>query len=134
MNSSIAVGREVVLSAERMNGASSVGAALAIGFKDIGSGLAAWRLWTMFGWNDIRQRYRRSTLGPFWITLSMAVFVMLLGFIYAKIFNQDIAFYLPYVAGGLIIWGFISSSMVESSASFIEGAGIIKQLQLPFSL
>lgn len=134
MTSSAIVNREVVLSAKRMNGASSVPAAIAIGFGDIRAALVSWRLWSMLGWNDIRQRYRRSTLGPFWITLSMAVFVLLLGFIYSKIFNQDIAVYLPYIAGGLIIWGFISGSMLESSASFIEATGIIKQLQLPFSL
>ena len=41
--------------------------------RDAVSALAAWRLWTMLAWEDIRQRYRRSVLGPLWITLSMAV-------------------------------------------------------------
>jgi ABC-type polysaccharide/polyol phosphate export permease len=49
--------------------------------------LANWQLWSMLGWNDIHQRYRRSALGPFWITISMAIFIVLLGFIYSKLFH-----------------------------------------------
>jgi len=43
----------------------------------------------MLGWNDIRQRYRRSTLGPFWITLSVAFFIVVLGEIYSRIFHVE---------------------------------------------
>ena len=32
--------------------------------RDLVAGLLAWPLWTMLGWNDIRERYRRSVLGP----------------------------------------------------------------------
>ena len=37
------------------------------------SGARAWQSWGILGWHDIRQRYRRSTLGPFWITIAMGV-------------------------------------------------------------
>ena len=66
--------------------------------RDLLSGIRAWRLWTMLGWNDIRQRYRRSVLGPFWITISMAVFITLLGVIYSHIFNIELRTYLPYLS------------------------------------
>jgi ABC-type polysaccharide/polyol phosphate export permease len=104
------------------------------GARDLYAGLANWQLWSMLGWNDIHQRYRRSALGPFWITISMAIFIVLLGFIYSKLFHQDIAIYLPYVAMGLITWGFISGTTVEACSAFIENAGIIKQIRLPYSI
>jgi ABC-type polysaccharide/polyol phosphate export permease len=104
------------------------------GARDLYAGLANWQLWSMLGWNDIHQRYRRSALGPFWITISMAIFIVLLGFIYSKLFHQDIAVYLPYVAMGLITWGFISGTTVEACSAFIENAGIIKQIRLPYSI
>ena len=47
---------------------------------DIVSGAALWRLWGRLGWNDILQRYRRSLLGPLWLTASMAIMVISLGF------------------------------------------------------
>src|SRR5438477_1424449 len=52
---------------------------------DLWSGLILWRLWIMFGWIDIRQRYRRALIGPFWITISMAVMVVTLGIIYSSL-------------------------------------------------
>ncbi|MCU1340557.1 MAG: transporter permease, partial [Bryobacterales bacterium] len=47
--------------------------------RDIYGGISNFRLWSMIGWRDIKQRYRRSTLGPFWLTLSMAFMVTGLG-------------------------------------------------------
>src|SRR5712672_3857854 len=80
------------------------------GVRDLIEGMANWRLWSMLGWNDIHQRYRRSAFGPFWITISMAIFVVLLGVIYSKLFHQELAVFLPYIAMGLIIWGFIAGT------------------------
>src|SRR5688572_27507141 len=51
---------------------------------DILASLSNWRLWTMLGWLDIRQRYRRSMLGAFWITISMAIMVVALGILYSS--------------------------------------------------
>jgi ABC-2 type transport system permease protein len=104
------------------------------GVRDLCAGLANWRLWSMLGWNDIHQRYRRSALGPFWITISTAIFIVLLGFIYSKLFDQQLAVFLPYIAIGLIIWGFISGTTTEACSVFIENAGIIKQIRLPYSI
>ncbi len=102
--------------------------------RDIVEGFAHWRLWTMLGWEDIRQRYRRSVLGPFWITLSMGTLIGLLGVIYSRIFKVDIATYLPFFAIGYIIWGFISASITESCGAFQEGERIIKQVKWPLSI
>lgn len=104
------------------------------GLRDLYRGICNFPLWSMLGWSDIRQRYRRSALGPFWITLSTALFIALLGVIYSRIFNQDIATYLPYIAVGLICWGFISGTTIESCVVYIEGTAVIKQMRLPYSI
>jgi ABC-type polysaccharide/polyol phosphate export permease len=123
-------GRAQQSAPRRVNAAPPLGA----GVADLIAGLKAWRLWTMLGWNDILQRYRRSTLGPFWITLSMAIFIVLLGAIYSRIFKMTLATYLPYIAVGIIVWGFISGTTIESCSAFVDGGGIIKQIRLPYSL
>lgn len=104
------------------------------GLRDLRDGIAAFRIWTMLAWNDIRQRYRRSVIGPFWITISMAIFVTVLGVIYAKIFGRDIAVHMPYVAMGFMTWHFITGTTVEACRVFNEGAGIIKQIRQPYAL
>jgi ABC-type polysaccharide/polyol phosphate export permease len=102
--------------------------------RDLIAAFRAWSLWTMLGWNDIRQRYRRSVLGPFWITLSMAIFIMLIGVIYSHIFHINVQTYLPFLTPGYIIWGFISQTTNESAGAFQEGASIIRQIRLPYAI
>jgi homopolymeric O-antigen transport system permease protein len=100
---------------------------------DLYRGLHAWRLWTMLGWNDIRLRYRRSVLGPFWLTLSMAIFIVTLGLIYSRIFHMELRIFLPYIAVGFVTWGFISGTISESCSAFLESESVIRQVKLPFS-
>lgn len=107
---------------------------LRIGADDILSALKMWRLWALLGWNDVRQRYRRSLIGPFWITLSMAIFTVLLGVIYSYLFKTDIRVHLPYVAMGLVAWYFISGTITDSCSAFISGSSIILQIRLPLAL
>jgi ABC-type polysaccharide/polyol phosphate export permease len=102
--------------------------------RDIYAGLRAWRLWSVLGWNDIRRRYRRSYLGPFWITISMTLLVVALGFLYAHIFNTDIETYLPYLSLGFIVWAFISTCVKDSCPIFAVHANLIKQIRIPFSV
>jgi lipopolysaccharide transport system permease protein len=101
---------------------------------DLHQGLQQWPLWTMLGWSDIRQRYRRSTLGPFWITLSTGLFILVLGVIYGRLFNIDVASYLPYFAVGYVVWTFIASTTIDCCSAFLEAERIIKQIKRPFSV
>jgi hypothetical protein len=100
---------------------------------EIIDGFRTWRVWTILGWDDIRQRYRRSILGPFWITLSMGIFISLLGGIYGRLFHMALATYMPYLSVGYIVWGFIAAVTNDSCVAFQEGARIIKQIKLPYS-
>ena len=106
----------------------------ALALQDVVEGACAFRLWGMLGWQDVRQRYRRSTLGPFWLTISMGALVGGLGVLYAGLFRMDVADYLPFVAAGLIIWGLLSGLITEGCAAFIGAEGIIKQVNLPLSI
>ena len=101
---------------------------------DLRDGLNAWELWGTLGWHDLRQRYRRSTFGPFWLTLSMGIMAGSIGMLYAGIFGQEIHDYLPFLAVGLIVWGFISASILDACYVFILCEGIIKQVRAPLSV
>ena len=68
------------------------------GLADVQRGLSSWRTWWMLAWNDVRRRYRRSGLGQFWLTLSMAATIGGLGYVYSHLFGVDVSTYLPYIA------------------------------------
>lgn len=91
-------------------------------------------LWIRLGWNDILHRYRRSTLGPFWSTANTAITVIALGAVYSQIFNMPIGQLLPYVCAGLIVWGFISSVLLDAGNLFSSSESYIRQIRLPYSL
>jgi ABC-2 type transport system permease protein len=92
------------------------------------------QLWGHLAWQDIRQRYRRSVLGPIWITISMAVTAVALGILYAGLFQNDLSVQLPYILVGFIVWAFISGCISEGSEVFITNEGLIKQLPAPLSV
>jgi ABC-type polysaccharide/polyol phosphate export permease len=83
---------------------------------------------------DIRQRYRRSTLGPIWITLSTMISIFALSVVYTKIFKMPTEEYLPFLAIGIVFWTFLSSLIIEACSVFISAEGIIKQVNLPFGI
>ena len=91
-------------------------------------------LWIRLGWNDILHRYRRSTLGPFWSTANTAITVIALGAVYSQIFNMPVRQLLPHVCVGLIVWGFMSSILLDAGNLFSGSESYIKQIRLPYSL
>lgn len=109
---------------------STIGAA----WDDLKRGFEQRELWLALGWQDIKQRYRRSTLGPLWITVATGVMATALGLLYSLLFQQSLAEFLPHVALGLIIWGFIAGCIKEGSEVFIANEGLIKQLPSALSV
>lgn len=103
-------------------------------FQDLRVGWRQRELWGHLGWQDIRQRYRRSLLGPIWITISMAVTAIALGILYAGLFGNPLEEQLPYILVGFIVWGFISGCVNEGSEVFIANEGLIKHLPSPISV
>lgn len=107
---------------------------IAISLIDLTGTVNRIHLALMLGWQDIKQRYRRSKLGPFWLTISMGIMITMIGFIFGQALSVPINEYLPFIATGIIFWNFVSNAISEGSTSFIHSAGMIRQLSLPLSI
>ncbi len=101
---------------------------------DLVAGLFAYEVWTSLAFHEIRQRFRRSLLGPFWLTLSMGIMVGALGFVFSRLFGQDVSRTLPYIAVGLIFWGLLTSCINEGTTIFIGNEAYIRNVPLPLSV
>lgn len=98
------------------------------------SGTARVDAWLTLAWFDVVLRYRRSMLGPWWITLSMGLLLLGLGPLYALLFDLPIREYLPYVTLGIVVWSLIASTLQDSCAA-LSGAGTqLRQGTVPPSL
>ncbi|EFV13316.1 ABC transporter permease [Segniliparus rugosus] len=107
---------------------------LARAWGDLRRGFFDYELWLQLGWQDIKQRYRRSVLGPFWITISTGTIAICLALLYSLLLGVELRSLLPHVTVGLIIWNLIQNSLEEGSEVFIANEGIIKQLPAPISV
>ena len=105
-----------------------------LALKDIYEGTLGTHLWFHLSWMDIKQRYRRSTLGPFWITISTGIMLGAMGPVYAKLFNQPVGAYFQHLAISFIVWNLVSGQIIESCSAFISAEGLIKQIKLPLIL
>ncbi|KKB63940.1 ABC transporter permease [Robbsia andropogonis] len=104
------------------------------GSNDISTALKSVRIWATLGWHDIKQRYRRSIIGPFWFTLSTLIMVVVLGALYSTLLRQNIRDYLPYLAVGLVVWQYIGTMANEGCMAFIGSASLIKQIRIPLTI
>lgn len=104
---------------------------LAEAFADIGAALEKHHLATTFSWQDVAQRYRRSRVGVFWLTINMGVLIGALGFVFGTLFRSPMEEFLPYICVSLIIWSFISTAINEGCTAFISAEGIILQVRMP---
>lgn len=101
------------------------------GVQDVCRALGKCALIHMLGWQDMNLRYRRSTLGPFWITLSMGIMIATMGLVFGQLFGSAMKEYLPFLAISLPLWGYISGVIQEGCTAFTGAEGIIKQIDMP---
>jgi len=113
---------------------SKPGANLRLAWADIVDGTAAIHVWPMLGWQDVKQRYRRSMLGPFWLTISTGLLLSLMGPLYGKLFNQDVGSYFLHLAVSFVVWQLFASYITDACGAFIGAEGFIKQVRLPLTV
>jgi lipopolysaccharide transport system permease protein len=105
-------------------------------------GLARWDLMDGVGrfdlaWGmavrDLQARYARSFLGPAWITLTMAIYVGVVGFVFGALFGADIREMVPWIAMGMIAWTFLSNVLLESSTVLDQNRSLMLQARISVS-
>lgn len=100
-------------------------------WQDIRGALRLWRLWTYMGWNDVAKQYRRTFLGPVWITLNTAVFIVAFGLIGAQLFKYPTDWYLAYFCAGHVLFGFFSALINEGCLTYVSADAFLKQTPYP---
>jgi len=102
--------------------------------EDIRTGIFSWRLSHFLAWQDVKQRYRRSTLGPMWLTLSFGIQILSMGFLSAFLFNLSIAKSLPYVCSGMLLWSLVTQSINDGASLFVSTSRYITQIKCPLTV
>lgn len=104
------------------------------GVRDFIEGLKLIRISIFLGCEDIRQRYIRTALGPFWIVLSTCISALVMSVVMGALFSQNITATLPFIMAGLTTWSYIAVSITDGTNLFITSGHIIGFFNLPISI
>jgi ABC-type polysaccharide/polyol phosphate export permease len=102
-------------------------------WDDIVGGLFKSELWGRMGWLDVKRRYRRTILGPFWNSATLTIYTVAVGIVGAGLFHQDIHQYLPYLISGMIVWTLVSTIILESCSLFVTGHALFRNVRFEYS-
>lgn len=103
----------------------------AAAWRDFRTTIPEWRLWHLLAWQEIKQRYRRSVLGPFWLTISMALQMAVMGALLTTLLNATFDRFLPYICAGLVTWHLLSQIVIDGSVAFVNGGAHIVEIKKP---
>jgi lipopolysaccharide transport system permease protein len=87
--------------------------------------------WRALAAGDIRSKYRRTLLGPWWITATNAITALIMGLVAGRFLGADMKSYLPNFMISMTIWNFIASSLNEACYTMINAGGMIKAVDMP---
>lgn len=100
---------------------------------DLVEGLRRWRLWSYLAVETVKNQYRRTTIGPWWLTLQTLAFVVGLAVLFGRLFGQRQEDFLPYVATGFIAFTLLSGLTRAAATVFVDGSASIVSNRQPLS-
>lgn len=101
---------------------------------DLAAGLGRWRTSYKLGLQDIELRYKRSLLGPFWISAALVAMVLALAFVFAEVFRTAFVTYISFISAGLLTWYLILALVNEACASVTEHSAFLQNVRLPLTV
>jgi ABC-type polysaccharide/polyol phosphate export systems, permease component len=104
------------------------------GSEDLLHGLQRYDLWGRIGFMEIKRRYRRTLIGPFWSTISLAVFIAVMSAVGVGLWKQTVREYMPFLASGMMVWLLISTMISESCTLFINSQHLFSRMRIDYSI
>jgi ABC-type polysaccharide/polyol phosphate export permease len=104
------------------------------GVADIRAGLAQWHVWWGLSWQAIRAQYRRTYLGPWWITLQTVIFIAGLSFLFGILLGRSMETFVPYVAMGFILFTWMTGMISSGANAFVGNSAALHTTPGPLSV
>jgi len=103
-------------------------------WEDLAGGLSKTELWGRMGWLDVKRKYRRTMLGPFWNSITLGVYVLSVGLVGAGLWHQNVREYLPFLVSGMVVWMLVSTIISDSCIVLITGQSLFRNVRFEFSI
>jgi len=87
--------------------------------------IGEYRIWSHLAIRDLRVRYSRTRLGPWWSAVAQGALILGIAIATALIAQQPVRDYLPRIAVSLLVWTFVSNIFLESIDLFTIERGLL---------
>jgi ABC-type polysaccharide/polyol phosphate export permease len=112
---------------------ADLGAQFQAAVNDMREGLRRWRSWSYLSVENVKNRYRRTVLGPWWLTLQMGIFVTGITIVFGHLLHTGLREFLPYVAVGYIVFALLVGLTSAAAGVFVVGSSTLKSTRQPLS-
>jgi ABC-2 type transport system permease protein len=102
-------------------------------FGDVAEGFRRHRAWRYLSAEHIKNQYRRTVLGPWWLTLQTSVYVLGLAVVFGQLQHAPLKDFLPYVATGYLGFVLLVGLTRAGANVFTSQSGMIKSTRQPLS-
>ena len=107
--------------------------AVSAALRDFIDGAKLAPLWLRLGWEQVIARFRRTVLGPFWLSANLLAISFALSLVFGGLLGTDYRTNFALIIAGILSWTLIGGVMAESSGVFITSAGLMHTQKLPLS-
>jgi ABC-type polysaccharide/polyol phosphate export permease len=107
---------------------------IADGIADIRAGFKRRPVWWGLTWQSIKSQYRRTYLGPWWITVQQVIFVAGLSLLFGLLLKQDLQTFVPYVTIGFIAFTWMTGMLQGGANCIVQNGAAIKTTPGPLSI
>lgn len=99
-------------------------------FTDFLKSILNFERWSTLAWFEIKGKYRRSAIGPWWIVIINLISIGSLGAIGSALFNLKFFDFIPLVASGMLAWTLLATIVNESTMIFPMYGHVIQNLNV----
>lgn len=90
-----------------------------------------WKTWILMANQDIALRYKRSVIGPFWISIAMAITVFGIGLLYSEVQGLKVDSFLSWLGCGILGWSLLSAMILDGCHLLGENESTLRNVPLP---
>jgi ABC-type polysaccharide/polyol phosphate export permease len=110
-----------------------MGGELSAAIEDIVAGARMAPLWLSMGWDQTISRFRRTILGPFWLSANLIVIGFSMAYVFGGLAAGGPHSLLPKLLAGLLAWSLLGGPISESAGVFISAGSMMTSQKMPLS-
>ena len=102
-------------------------------FRDMIDGIRLAPLWSRLAWEQTVARFRRTILGPFWLTANLLAISFALSVVFGGLLGQNYRTNFALLISGILSWSIIGGVLADAAGVFISAGPLMNTMKLPLS-